>query len=191
MSRRVFRLFFICVVVAGAGLASSGCFKDRRHIVEISVPGQRLAVYREGVRIREYPVSTSKFGVGDRAGSYQTPLGAFEIKTKIGSGAAPGTVFKSRRRTGEILAPDSPGRDPIVSRILWLEGMEPHNANAYDRFIYIHGTAEERTIGNPVSYGCIRLRSRDVIDLYGIVGRGARVYIVNLPLQGPPAAPAR
>jgi lipoprotein-anchoring transpeptidase ErfK/SrfK len=73
---------------------------------------------------------------------------------------------------------DAPGRDPIVTRILWLEGLEPQNQRAYDRYIYIHGTPEERNIGRPVSYGCVRMRSQDVIDLYERVGVGARVQIV-------------
>jgi lipoprotein-anchoring transpeptidase ErfK/SrfK len=173
------------ILVAVACLTA--CGKDRRHLVEVSVAQQRMAVYRDGVRIREYPVSTSKFGLGDEPGSNRTPIGAFEIQKKIGDGAVPGTVFKDRLPTGEVVGPDSPGRDPIVSRILWLRGLEAQNANAYGRYIYIHGTPEERAIGTPASYGCVRMRSHDVIDLHNIVGRGARVYIVNLPLQGPPA----
>lgn len=168
-------------------LALTGCGTDKRHLVEVSVAQQRMAVYRDGQRIREYPISTSKFGLGDQPGSNRTPIGAFRIAKKFGDGAVPGTVFKDRRPTGEVVAPNSPGRDPIVSRILWLQGLEPQNANAYGRYIYIHGTPEESAIGTPASYGCVRMRSHDVIDLYGIVGRGARVYIVNLPLQGPPA----
>jgi lipoprotein-anchoring transpeptidase ErfK/SrfK len=166
-------------------LLLASCATDKRHFVEVSVPQQRMAVYRDGERIREYPISTSKFGLGDEKGSKQTPLGTFVIARKIGNGAAPGTVFKSRRPTGEILEPDSPGRDPIVTRILWLKGKEPHNANAYSRYIYIHGTPEERSIGTPSSYGCVRMRSSDVIDLFDIVGQGARVQIANLPLRGP------
>lgn len=169
------------VLMAG-GLMS--CFSDQRHVVEVSVPEQRMAVYRDGERIREYPVSTSKFGLSDQPGSNHTPLGAMRIAKKIGEGAVSGTVFKDRKPTGEVVAINSPGRDPIVTRILWLEGTEAQNANAYSRYIYIHGTPEERTIGTPASYGCVRMRSRDIIDLYGIVGRGARVYIVNLPLKG-------
>jgi lipoprotein-anchoring transpeptidase ErfK/SrfK len=104
------------------------------------------------------------------------------IKKKIGDNATPGAVFKSRKLTGEVLPVDAPGRDPIVTRILWLEGREPRNRNAYPRFIYIHGTPEERNIGSPVSYGCIRMRSRDVIRLYETVGTGARVSILPGPL---------
>jgi lipoprotein-anchoring transpeptidase ErfK/SrfK len=105
-----------------------------------------------------------------------------QIAQKIGDNAPPGAVFKDRRRTGEIVAPDSPGRDPIVTRILWLRGLEAQNANAFSRDIYIHGTPEERCIGTPASYGCIRMRSSDIIQLYDIVGTGAAVIIVNAPL---------
>ena len=102
---------------------------------------------------------------------------------KIGGGAPSGAAFKDRRRTGEIVPPDAPGRDIIVTRILWLRGEEAQNARAYSRYIYIHGTPEERNIGLPVSYGCIRMRSRDVIELFDVVGRGAKVEIANQPLE--------
>ena len=141
-----------------------------------------MAVLDNGNLIAMYPVSTSKFGLSDRPGSYGTPLGKLEIAEKIGDGAPPGAVFKDRHRTGEIVAVDSPGRDPIVTRILWLRGREAQNQNAFRRDIYIHGTPEERNIGRPVSYGCIRMRSRDIINLYEIVGRGAEVTIVDSTL---------
>lgn len=174
----------LLVIPLLAGFNAS-CVSDNRHVIEVSVPEQRMALYRDGERIREYPVSTSKFGLSDRPGSNHTPLGAMRIAKKIGDGATAGTVFKDRLPTGEVVAINSPGRDPIVTRILWLKGTESRNANAYNRYIYIHGTPEERTIGTPSSYGCVRMRSRDIIDLYEIVGKGARVYIVNLPLKGP------
>ena len=180
-------LFHRLAAAAFAACVLPSCMTDDRHVMEISVPEQRMALYRDGERIREYPVSTSKFGLGDQPNSNRTPMGAMRVAKKFGDGAPPGTVFKDREPTGEIVAVNSPGRDPIVTRILWLEGTEAQNANAFGRYIYIHGTPEERTIGTPASYGCVRMRSRDVIDLYQIVGRGARVYIVNLPLQGPPA----
>jgi len=170
-------------------LLFSSCVTDDRHFVEVSVPQQRMAVYRDGALFREYPISTSKFGLGDERGSYKTPLGNFTIEKKIGKEAPAGTVFKSRRRTGEILPPNSPGRDPIVSRILWLKGSEAQNANAYKRLIYIHGTPEERTIGSPTSFGCVRMRSADIIDLFDVIGKGARVYIGNHPLRGSGATP--
>ncbi len=163
-------------------LASSCVSPDTRHHVVISVPEQRLAILDEGKLMATYPVSTSKFALSDLPGSRGTPLGELEVADKIGGGAPLGAVFKSRRRTGEILAPDAPGRDPIVTRILWLKGRERQNANAYGRMIYIHGTAEERRVGQPASYGCIRMRSRDVVQLYEVVGAGARVSILNAPL---------
>ena len=155
---------------------------DLRHRVVISVPEQRMALLEDGALLATYPVSTSKFAIGDWPGSRGTPLGELEIAQKIGGSAPLGAVFKDRRRTGEILVPDAPGRDPIVSRILWLRGREAQNANAYSRYIYIHGTPEERNIGRPASYGCIRMRSIDVIRLYDVVGQGARVNIVEAPL---------
>jgi len=155
---------------------------DTRHQIVISTREQKLAVLDRGNLMAIYPVSTSKFGLGDWPGSRYTPLGQLEIAKKIGDNVPPGTVFKDRRRTGEIVLPDSPGRDPIVTRILWLRGLEPQNANAFTRDIYIHGTPEERLIGTPASYGCIRMRSSDIISLYDIVGVGAVVSIVNISL---------
>ena len=172
-----------CFLVAVALGLSSCVAPDTRHRVVISVPEQRMALLDNGVLMATFPVSTSKFTLGDLPGSMGTPLGELQVAEKIGSSAPSGAVFKDRRRTGEILPPDSPGRDPIVTRILWLRGLEPQNANAYSRYIYIHGTPEERTIGRPASYGCVRMRSGDVMQLYDIVGRGAKVTIVNAPLE--------
>jgi lipoprotein-anchoring transpeptidase ErfK/SrfK len=151
--------------------------------VVVSVQDQQLAIVKDGCRTETYPVSTSKFGVGDRPRSYSTPLGTMQIAAKIGSGAPMGAVFKNRQRTGEILRPDSPGRDPIVTRILWLRGLETKNARAYERGIYIHGTAEERKIGRPASYGCIRMRSRDVVRVFDSVPVGTRVEVINASLK--------
>lgn len=138
---------------------------------------------QNGARVAEYPVSTSRYGVGDRFGSYATPVGWMEVATKIGDNAPLGAVFKSRRPTGEVIRPNAPGRDPIVTRILWLRGLESASRNAYERGIYIHGTPVERLIGRPVSYGCVRMRSRDVAELYGRVGVGTRVQITPAPLR--------
>jgi lipoprotein-anchoring transpeptidase ErfK/SrfK len=160
-------------------LLASCAAPDTRHQIVISTREQKLALLDRGNLMTIYPVSTSKFGLGDWRGSRYTPLGQLEIAEKIGGNAPPGAVFKDRRRTGEIVLPDSPGRDPIVTRILWLRGLEPQNANAFTRDIYIHGTPEERLIGRPASYGCIRMRSSDVINLYDIVGVGAAVTIVD------------
>lgn len=163
-------------------LLASCTAPDTQHHIVISTREQKMALLDQGKLMATYPISTSKFGLGDGRGSCRTPLGELEVADKVGDGALPGTVFKDRRRTGEIVAPNSPGRDPIVTRILWLRGRESQNANAFARTIYIHGTPEERNLGRPVSYGCIRMRSSDVIQLYGIVGQGAQVTIVDLPL---------
>ncbi len=155
---------------------------DTQHHIVISARDQKLALLDRGTLLATYPVSTSKFGLGDRPGSRFTPLGQLQIAEKVGDNAPPGTVFKDRRRTGETVLANSPGRDPIVTRILWLRGLESQNANAFARDIYIHGTPEEWRIGSPASYGCIRMRSSDIVQLYNIVGIGAAVTIVNTPL---------
>ena len=134
-------------------------------------------------RSATFAVSSSKFGVGDRTGSYATPMGSMEIAAKIGANAPMGAVFKSRVRTGEILRPNAPGRDPIVTRILHLRGLESRNARAFDRGIYIHGTPVEMLIGRPASYGCIRMRSRDVTRLFEAVSVGTRINVIDLPLR--------
>ena len=150
--------------------------------IVVSVPDQTLALIDDGVVVARFPVSTSKFGLGDGSGSYATPLGTMAVASKIGANAPLGTVFKSRRPTGEILQPNAPGRDPIVTRILWLRGLEKRNARAFARNIYIHGTPEERLIGRPASYGCIRMRSRDVAQLFAAVGVGTKIEVANARL---------
>ena len=170
--------------------------------MRVSVADQKLALYENGVPVRVYRVSTSKFGVGDSPSSNCTPIGKMRVARKIGNGLPPGMVFKSRKPTGEVLRPNAPGRDPIVTRIMWLQGTESKTRNAYRRFIYIHGTPEENNIGRPASYGCIRMRSMDVIDLFNHVPEGmpVRVDKGRLPSEArrqpeyvytpPPAPPA-
>ena len=170
------------VAILIAILLASCAAPDTRHQIVISTREQKLALLDRGNLMAIYQVSTSKFGLGDWRGSRFTPLGQLQIARKIGDNAPLGTVFKDRRRTGEIVQANSPGRDPIVSRILWLRGLEPQNANAFTRDIYIHGTPEEWKIGTPASYGCVRMRSSDVINLYDIVGVGAAVTIVDTSL---------
>ena len=165
-----------------AVLLASCAAPDTQHHIVISTRDQKLAVLDRSTLMATYPVSTSKFGLGDYLRSSRTPLGQLEVAKKIGDNAPLGAVFKDRIRTGEIVAPNSPGRDPIVTRILWLRGREAQNANAFGRYIYIHGTPEERLIGTPASYGCIRMRSTDIVQLYNIVGVGAAVTIVEAPL---------
>jgi lipoprotein-anchoring transpeptidase ErfK/SrfK len=143
----------------------------------VSVPDQSLAVIDHGRVMARYPVSTSKFGVGDSNGSYRTPLGTLFVSGKFGDKLAAGSVIKNRVPTGEVVTADAPGRDAIVTRVIWLRGLETQNSRARDRCIYIHGTAEERRIGRPVSFGCIRMRSKDVIALYDRIHIGMHVNI--------------
>lgn len=192
----VVRAMLCACVLTLLGSCAGGPSPRLHTDVVVSVKAQKLAIYdRNGSISREYPVSTSKFGLSDKPGTYGTPLGLHEVVAKIGHGAPAGAVFKSRNWTGEVIKPDSPGRDPIVSRIMWLRGLERTNKNAYARCIYIHGTAEERNIGKPVSYGCIRMKSRDVIDLFSRLPIGAKVLVTesSLPVRVPTlpaAAPA-
>lgn len=181
MGLRTMKWRLLLAVAPGLWLAA--CTQvDNRHAMHISVADQQMLVTRDGEPVASYPISTSKFGLSSTPGSYGTPLGKHRVVKKIGDGLPQGAVFKSRRFTGEVLPVDAPGRDPIVTRILWLDGKEPHNRNSFERFIYIHGTPEERNIGLPVSYGCIRMRSRDVVALYDRVGVGARVDIFREPM---------
>jgi lipoprotein-anchoring transpeptidase ErfK/SrfK len=147
--------------------------------VIVSVPDQVLAMVDRGRLIAQYPISTSKFGIGDSAGSYRTPLGTLFVSAKFGDNLPPGAVIKNRVPTGELVTANAPGRDPIIARVIWLRGMEAQNRGARDRCIYIHGTPEERRIGKPASFGCIRMRSRDVIALYSSVRIGMHVTITG------------
>ncbi len=167
-----------------ASLLLGGCVAPpplaaTRNQIIISVRDQKLTLVKEDHTRVSYPISTSKFGLGDRRRSYETPTGEMTVAAKIGAGARPGTVFHGRVSTGEIVKIDAPGRDAIVTRILALKGLEAGNSEAFSRGIYIHGTPEERNIGRPTSYGCIRMRSRDVIQVFDAVKVGARVQIID------------
>lgn len=151
--------------------------KDRESKILVSVRDQTMLLTKNGQPIKAYRISTSKYGLGSQRGSKRTPLGDLEVVKKIGGNAPSGSVFKGRERTGEILKPNAPGRDPVLTRILWLTGKNSHNRNTMDRYIYIHGTPEESRIGRPASHGCVRMKSKDVIDLYKRVGEGAQVKI--------------
>lgn len=147
--------------------------------VVISVRDQKLMLIENGAIAATYPVSTSKYGLGDNWGSLATPLGLLQVAQKIGDRAPVGAVFHNRHWTGEILKPNTPGRDPIMTRIIWLRGLEASNAHAFKRCIYIHGTNEEKIIGRPASFGCIRMKSTDVAALYNQLPLGTPVEIVN------------
>jgi lipoprotein-anchoring transpeptidase ErfK/SrfK len=150
--------------------------QSARTKIDVSIRNQRLTLTREGEVIRSYPVSSSRFGIGTEEGSLKTPLGRFRIAEKIGDGAAPGPIFKAR----VALGPDDPPPDTedfVTSRILWLDGLDEHNLNTRDRFIYIHGTKHEDKIGTPDSHGCIRMRNADVIELFELVDETTQVVI--------------
>jgi L,D-transpeptidase YbiS len=147
-------------------------------VVEILVSEQRLRLREAGTVRLCCAISTSKWGLGSEPGSNRTPTGRFRIAEKHGDGAPAGTIFKSRRPVGRWRA-SSPVRpdDLITSRLLWLEGMEPHNANTYQRYIYLHGTNQEHLLGTPHSHGCVRLANDAIIELYDLVPVGTEVVI--------------
>ncbi len=179
MPTAILRSFAITIFVV-CGVATRAAAQSDGGPVEaiISVSDQKMIVVREGGWLRKYKVSTSRFGTGDSYGSYRTPLGRLRVWEKLGGELASGAVIKHREATGEILPVNAPGRDPIVSRILWLEGLEPQNDHARGRGIYIHGTTEESNIGKPVSWGCIRMRSEEVMEFYDLVPVGTFVTIM-------------
>jgi lipoprotein-anchoring transpeptidase ErfK/SrfK len=157
--------------------------------IRIDIARQELELFAaDGACIHRYPVSTASNGVGEREGSGCTPRGRHRIRARIGAGAPVGTVFLGRRPTGEIWTPElaasHPGRDWILSRILWLCGEEPGfnrggQCDSMRRYIYIHGAGEDQPMGEPRSHGCIRMRNRDVIELFEQVGVGTPVEIVG------------
>jgi L,D-transpeptidase YbiS len=144
--------------------------------IDISIREQRLTLKRRGKTLRSYPISTSRFGIGTEDGSFKTPTGRFCIAEKIGADAPSGTIFRGR----VPLAPNDPlpgTEDLVMSRILWLEGVDEENFNTRERFIYIHGTKHEDKIGRPASHGCIRMRNADVIELFDLVDAETPVVI--------------
>lgn len=154
----------------------------------VSVAEQRLYLYEQGLRIASYPVSTSRYGVGNRAGSEQTPLGAHRVRRKIGADAPIGRIFKAREDTGLqaqiVHEPVATGEDHVTTRILWLDGLEPGRnkggeVDSYSRYIYIHGTHEEGLIGRPASHGCVRMRNADVVALFDQLPLNALVLITE------------
>ena len=150
--------------------------QSREREIHIHVTNQRLELKEGGEVLRSFPVSTSALGLGSEPGSNKTPVGRFCVCEKIGEGAPPGAVFKSRLPTGETGSQEHPD-DLVQTRILWLHGLEEQNANSRERYIYIHGTNKEAEIGTPASHGCIRMRNDDVIALYDAVEKGAQVFI--------------
>ena len=174
----MFRTVALIFSLISAGSAFAITPLDTSSQLVISVRDQKLMLVQNGAKVATYPVSTSMFGLGDSWGRMTTPIGYLAVEKKIGDNVPTGAVFHKRRLTGEILQPNAPGRDPVITRIIWLRGLEAQNAHAFQRGIYIHGTPQEKTIGRPASYGCIRMKSSDVAELYNRVPVGAVVQII-------------
>lgn len=155
--------------------------------IRIDIGRQCLELFGvDGACIRRFAVSTARNGAGEQTGSQRTPRGRHRIRARIGDGLPYGTVFRGRRPTGEYWTPafaaEHPGRDWILSRILWLCGEEPgrNRLGAVDsmrRYIYIHGTGDDQPMGVPLSHGCVRMRNRDIIELFDLVAVGTKVEI--------------
>lgn len=156
--------------------------------INIHIPTQTLELLDEAGRVvRSYPVSTGANGVGEESGSYCTPRGRHIIRAKIGTGQPTNTVFVRRRPTGETytaeLGAQHPGRDWILTRILWLSGCEPGynrrgSCDTMRRYIYIHGTPDSTPLGQPGSKGCVRMRNADLVELFDLVSAGTKVELI-------------
>ena len=149
--------------------------------LRVSVSAQRLDLIGDDGRVaRSFPVSTAKKGTGSEPDSHKTPLGWHRVCQKIGDDAVPGTQFVGRKPIGRVWKSTDPleEKNLVLTRILWLDGEEPHNRTSKDRYIYIHGTNREDLIGTPASAGCVCLKNSDVIELYDLVPPGTRVQIV-------------
>jgi L,D-transpeptidase YbiS len=145
--------------------------------LSVSVATQQLRLYEGQHLVKQWPCSTSKYGLGHKEGSNMTPLGRFRVKEKHGAGAAEGTIFKSRLPVGHWAPGDETVSDLVLTRILWLEGLEPRNANTFGRYIYLHGTNDEGRIGQRRSHGCIRLSNAHIAELYDLVPEGTEVWV--------------
>jgi hypothetical protein len=154
-------------------------------VLVVSVAGQTLSLFEQNKFIKNFPCSTSRFGIGQTEGSNCTPLGLHRIAEKIGAGEPAGRVFKSRRIIGHTSQPELADAK-ITTRILWLEGLEPGlnqgfnggvNVDSHARYIYIHGTADQKSIGQPASHGCIHLADADLIPLFDLLPSGTLVWI--------------
>lgn len=157
--------------------------KAQQQVLLVSVPEQKMLFIENGQERETFLISTAKKGIGDVPDSYMTPAGTMEIAEKFGDNLALGSVLKDRVATGEVVPIEALGRDPIVTRVLWLRGLEERNRNAYPRFIYIHGTPQESLLGTAASFGCIRMRSVDIVRLYDAIAVGAKVVVSEAPLE--------
>lgn len=144
--------------------------------MRVDVATQTVKLFRDGEVVKLWPASTSRFGLGFEPGSFKTPTGRFAVAEKIGAGAPLWAEFKSRQPTGRIAEPGGE-EDGVLTRILWLEGLDAENANTRGRYIYFHGTNREDLIGMPASHGCVRLRNEDMAELFELVPEGTPVVI--------------
>lgn len=194
MMRRNFSSVLLLLLVAVLCCALSSCARLRsqknklyaedippqavvRDGLAVTLCDQKITLFQGGRKVKDYSISSSKYGIGNVNGSCRTPLGIHAISQKNGAGQPSGMVFKGCKPTGEVVDVDAAGRDPVVTRVIQLAGMEKNNRSTHNRRIYIHGTPEERYIGQPASYGCIRMKSDDIMDLFGYVHRGMPVAI--------------
>jgi hypothetical protein len=152
-----------------------------KYVLTVSVDTQTLSLFEDGKFVKKFPCSTSRFGIGQIEGSNRTPLGLHCIAEKIGGGEPAGTVFESRKVVGHTSQPEYADAK-ITTRILWLDGLEPGfnqgaNMDSHNRYIYIHGTADQRSIGTPSSSGCVHLADADLISLFDLLPSGTLVWI--------------
>ena len=148
----------------------------------VNIQSQTLSLVKNQIVSSAYPVSTSKYGMGNQKDSFKTPLGIHRIVDKIGSGSPAGRIFKDRKDTGKNWQNEITDENLILTRILWLEGLEPNinrgeNIDSYERYIYIHGTNKEELIGTPMSHGCICMKNSDIIELFDTVPENTIVII--------------
>lgn len=151
-------------------------------LIYVDVKKQKMQVVVDGKKALEYPISTSRFGIGNKENSFKTPLGVHRIAEKYGDGAPAGRIFKDRLDTGANWKPGLPPDDYVLTRILRLEGLEPginkgSGIDSYERYIYIHGTSQEDKVGTPISHGCVVMKNSDVIELYDRMEEGTIVLI--------------
>ena len=158
--------------------------KDQEHLL-VDVPNQQMLWMQEGKVFKSYLISTGKNGVGEQKGSEQTPRGWHKIRAKIGQNVPINTIFIARRAVGELtyeMEAANPDKDWILTRILWLSGLEVgknrlRDCDTMQRYIYIHGCPDSKPMGVPLSHGCIRMRNQDIIELFDQIPVGMKVFI--------------
>ena len=152
-------------------------------MINIHISSQTLELIIDKRLYKTYQISSAKNGLGEKENSYCTPRGMHKISKKIGEGLKENSVLVGREFTGEIfnesLFKKFPERDWILTRILWLEGLEEHNKNSKDRYIYIHGTPDSTELGKTGSKGCIRVNNKDMVEIFNLSQEGDEVNIIG------------